>query len=60
MYIRVQQTKNRLTGGKLHVIVVAASDVISWTAITPISMWVAGTMVAPMVTVYYTVVVLVS
>jgi hypothetical protein len=60
MYTRVQKTKSRLTSGKLHVVVVSASNVISWPAITSISMWVAGTMVAPMVTVHYTIVVFVS
>jgi hypothetical protein len=60
MYIRVQETKNRLTSGKLHVVVVSASNVVSWSAITSISMWVAGSMMAPMVTVHNAIVVFVS
>jgi adenylylsulfate kinase-like enzyme len=60
LYICIQQTKKGLESDKLHVIVVSASNVIAWSAITPISMWVAGTMVASMVTVHYTIVVFVA
>jgi hypothetical protein len=40
---------------KLHLIVVTSSNVISWTAITPIGMMVAGTMVVTVVGVLYSV-----
>jgi hypothetical protein len=49
-----------LTNGKLHMIVVTASNVVTRSSITPISMWVAGAVVTPMVTMDYTIVVLVS
>jgi hypothetical protein len=40
---------------KLHVIIVTASNVLSWAAITRIGMRVAGTMMVIMVGVLYTV-----